>query len=139
MVLVEFPIPILIMPRDVPWVRDSWSETAPVSSNGTAPCTLGGRVSASKSMDSSFLLSYGVLCLTPRGLCPRLFSSFRGTIGTIGMACRGRVFLRLLWLLVRDEVSESSRGPGAMVSPIQRVTQAWSMAFLRSPLIVDTL
>lgn len=45
----------------------------------------------------------------------------------IGMAGRGRVFPTLLWLLVRDEVNESSRGPGAMVS----------MAFLERILIVQ--
>lgn len=48
----------------------------------------------------------------------------------IGMAGRARVLLRLPWLLVRDEVSESSRDPGAMVSQRQRVEQDWSMAFL---------
>ena len=48
----------------------------------------------------------------------------------IGMAGRGRVVLRLLWLLVRDEVSESSRGPGVMVSQRQKVKQYSSLASL---------
>lgn len=51
------------------------------------------------------------------------------------MAGRGRVVLRLLWLLVRDEVSESSRGPGGMVSQRQRVEQISSLAPLGSTLI----
>lgn len=51
-------------------------------------------------------------------------------MGTIGMASRGLVVLRLLWLLVRDEVSESSRGPGAIVSQRQRVKQVSSLTSL---------
>ena len=57
-------------------------------------------------------------------------------MGTIGMAGRGRALLNLLWLLVRDEVSESSRGPGAMVSHKQWGKQHSSIALLESLLIV---
>ena len=110
-------------------MSNSWLKSTPVSSDNTAPLTLDG-VSAFHSRGSLVSLSFGMICLASRGICRRFFSSFLGMMGMIGMAGRGRVLLRLLWLLVRDEVSESSRGPGAMVSQRQRVEQVWSMAFL---------
>ena len=57
-------------------------------------------------------------------------------MGTTGMTGRDRALLSLLWLLVRDEVSESSRGPGAMVGQKQWGKLHSSIAFLESLLIV---
>ena len=135
--LVKLLLPTFLTAKDVPCMGGSWLRSTPVCCDGTTPRALDGGVSAFHSTGSLFLLALGIVCLAPRGLCRRLFSSFRGMIGMIGTAGRSRVLLRLLWLLVRDEVSESSRGPGAMVSQRQRVKQDWSLAFLGRTFLVQ--